>query len=158
MVLLTSLVVWTCPWWRYQMEAFSALLALCAGNSTATGEFPAQRSVPRSFDIFFDLRLNKRLSKNGEAGDLRRHHAHYDVNLEWQIVFFFFLWSTYPAGIWLCMVTTMTVKWTWNTCMSMIKWNVDWMHSYCDALCENTQVLCSGLIYLPLKNCPFYDP
>ena len=28
-----------------------------------TGEFPAQRPVRRSFDVFFDLRLNKRLSK-----------------------------------------------------------------------------------------------
>ena len=33
------------------------------GNSPATGEFPAQRPVTRSFDVFFDLRLNKRLSK-----------------------------------------------------------------------------------------------
>ena len=33
----------------------SALLALCAGNSPVTGEFPAQRPVTRSFDIFFDL-------------------------------------------------------------------------------------------------------
>ena len=45
------------------METFSALLALCAGNSPVTGEFPAQRPVTRSFDIVFDLRLNKRLSK-----------------------------------------------------------------------------------------------
>ena len=45
------------------METFSALLALCAGNSPATGEFPSQRPVTRSFDDFFDLRLNKRLSK-----------------------------------------------------------------------------------------------
>ena len=36
---------------------------LCAGNSPVTGEFPAQRPVMRSFDVFFDLRLNKRLSK-----------------------------------------------------------------------------------------------
>ena len=28
-----------------------------------TGEFPAQRPVTRSFDVFFDLRLNKQLSK-----------------------------------------------------------------------------------------------
>ena len=48
---------------RHQMELFSALLAICAGNSPVTGEFTAQRPVPRSFDIFFDLRLNKRLSK-----------------------------------------------------------------------------------------------
>ena len=50
-------------WWRHQMETFSALLAICAGNSPVTGKFPAQRPVTRSFDIFFDLPLNKRLSK-----------------------------------------------------------------------------------------------
>ena len=44
------------------METFSALLAICAGNSPVSGEFPAQRPVTRSFDVFFDLRLNKRLS------------------------------------------------------------------------------------------------
>ena len=42
------------------MESFSVLLAICAGNSPVTGEFPAQRPVTRSFDVFFDLRLNKR--------------------------------------------------------------------------------------------------
>ena len=45
------------------METFSALLALCAGNSPLTDEFPEQRPVKRSFDVFFDLILNKRLSK-----------------------------------------------------------------------------------------------
>ena len=49
-------------WWRHQMETFSALLAICAGNSPVPGEFRAQRPVTRSFDVFFDLRLNKRLS------------------------------------------------------------------------------------------------
>ena len=34
-----------------------------AGNSPVTGEFPSHRPVTRSFDDFFDLRLNKRLSK-----------------------------------------------------------------------------------------------
>ena len=51
------------PWWRHQMDTFSALLAICAGNSLVTGEFPAQRPLKRSFDVFFDLRLNGRLSK-----------------------------------------------------------------------------------------------
>ena len=50
-------------WWRHQMETFSALLAICAGNSPVPGEFPAQRPVTRSFHVFFDLRLNKSLSK-----------------------------------------------------------------------------------------------
>ena len=36
---------------------------LCAGNSQVTGEFPSQRPVMRSFDVFFDLYLNKQLSK-----------------------------------------------------------------------------------------------
>ena len=55
------------PWWRHQMETFSALLAICAGNSPVPGEFPAQRPVTRSFDVFFDLRLNKRLSKQSRG-------------------------------------------------------------------------------------------
>ena len=48
---------------------------LC-GEFTGPGEFPAQRSVMQSFDVFFDLRLNKRL---GEAGDLISYRGHYDV-------------------------------------------------------------------------------
>ena len=50
-------------WWRHQMETFSALLAICTGNSPVIGEFPTQRPVTRSFDVFVDLRLNERLSK-----------------------------------------------------------------------------------------------
>ena len=50
-------------WWRHQIETFSALLAFCAGNLPVTGEFPAQRPVTRSFDVFFDLCLNERFSK-----------------------------------------------------------------------------------------------
>ena len=63
------------------METFSASLAICAGNSPVTGEFPAQRPVTRCFDVFFDLRLNKRLINNRHAGDLRRHCAHYGVTV-----------------------------------------------------------------------------
>ena len=45
------------------METFFVLLAICAGSSPVRGEFPTQRPVRRSFDVFFDLCLNKRLSK-----------------------------------------------------------------------------------------------
>ena len=70
------------PWWPHQMETFSALLAICAGNSPVPGEFPAQRPVTRSFDVSFNLSLNKRLRKQSwEAGDLRRCRAHYDVTV-----------------------------------------------------------------------------
>ena len=37
------------------METFTALMALCVGNSPVTGEFPSQRPVTLSFDVFFDL-------------------------------------------------------------------------------------------------------
>ena len=68
-------------WWRHQMETFSALLAICAGNSPVPGEFLAQRPVTRSFDVFFDLRVKNGWVNNGEAGDLRRYRAHYDVTV-----------------------------------------------------------------------------
>ena len=50
-------------WRRHQMEIFSASLALCVGISPVNGEFPWQRPVTRRFNVFFYLRLNKRLSK-----------------------------------------------------------------------------------------------
>ena len=58
---------------------------LC-GEFTGPGEFPTQRPVARSFDVFFDLRLNKRLSKQPwgwwfetPSWSLWRH---YDVNYD----------------------------------------------------------------------------
>ena len=41
---------------------FRVIYHLC-GEVPGPGEFPAQRPVTRSFDVFFDMRLNKRLSK-----------------------------------------------------------------------------------------------
>ena len=60
---MQTIVTLLYSWWRRKMEPFSALLAICARNSPVTGAFPVQRPVTRSFDVFFDLRLNKRLSK-----------------------------------------------------------------------------------------------
>ena len=53
--------------------------------------FSPQRPVTRSFDVLFDLRLNKRLSNNRDASDLRRRCTHYDVtvmalwNFKWRL-------------------------------------------------------------------------
>ena len=61
-------------WWRHQMGTFSALLALCAGNS------PVRKGQWRGA-LMFSLscaRINGWVN-NREAGDLRRHRAHYDV-------------------------------------------------------------------------------
>ena len=53
-------------WWRHQMETFFALLAFSAGNSPVAGLFPTQRAMTRSFVVFFDLRLSKRLGKQSQ--------------------------------------------------------------------------------------------
>ena len=52
------------------METFAALLALCAGNSPVTSEFPSQMPVTQGFDVFVDLRLNNAWISNRGAGDL----------------------------------------------------------------------------------------
>ena len=46
-----------------KIETSSTLLALCEGNPPVTGEFPSQWPVTRIIDVFFNLRLNKRMSK-----------------------------------------------------------------------------------------------
>ena len=68
-----------CPWWRHQMETFSALLAICAGNSPVPSEFP-HKSQWRGALMFSLIcaRINDRVN-NREAGDLRRNRDHYDV-------------------------------------------------------------------------------
>ena len=66
-------------WWRHQMETFSALRA---GNSPVTGEFPSQRPVTRSFDVFFFIWTWTNVwVNNREAVDLRRYRGHYDVTV-----------------------------------------------------------------------------
>ena len=60
--------------WRcHQMETFPALLALCEGNPPVTDGFPSQRLVTQSFDVFYDVRLNKRLWFETPWRSLWRH-------------------------------------------------------------------------------------
>ena len=69
------------PWWRHQMETFSALLALCAGNSPVPVNSPHKGQWRGT--LMFTLicaRINDWVN-NREAGDLRRHRGHYDVNV-----------------------------------------------------------------------------
>ena len=93
-------------WWRHQMETFSALLAICAGNSPVTGEFPTQRPVTRSLDVFFYLCLNRLWVSNRGTGDLRRYRAHHDVIV--------MLWSLNGTYNW-CPIITITLRDHWGT-------------------------------------------
>ena len=54
---------------------------LFVGNSPVTGEFPPQRPVTRSFDVFFICAWRNGWVNNRETGDLRRHRANYDVTI-----------------------------------------------------------------------------
>ena len=72
----TTDITYSCPnISQYRMMTssngnISALLAICAGNSLVIGEFPAQRPVMRSFDVFyvFCAWINSWVN-NREAGD-----------------------------------------------------------------------------------------
>ena len=72
------------PWWHHQMETFFALLALCEGNSPATGEFPSQTPVTRSLDFSLIYDWTNGWMNIRDASDLRHHLAHYDVTVIWQ--------------------------------------------------------------------------
>ena len=63
------------------METFSALLALYTENSPVTGEFSAQRPATRSYDVSFDLCLNKQLRKQSWGWWFVRLRDHYDITV-----------------------------------------------------------------------------
>ena len=79
--LLCDNKVYCISWWRHQMETFSALLDLCARNSTVTGEFQAQMPVMRNFDVSLICVWINDWVNNPNCGDLRRHRGHYDVTV-----------------------------------------------------------------------------
>ena len=105
------------------METFSALLAICAGNSPVPGEFPTQRPVTRSFDVYFDLRTNKRLSKQNRgwwfetlSPPLWRHrNVSVALNIECKALDgtkqFWTLWWTSLRGSASCNVFGMNTVW-----------------------------------------------
>ena len=83
---------WALSWWRHEMKTFSALLALSEGNSPVTGEFPSQRPVTRSFDVFY-LRRKKRLSKQSRrrwfespsCSSWRDHNGLGNMSISWML-------------------------------------------------------------------------
>ena len=60
------------------------------GIHRSPGGFPSQRPVTRSFDVFFDLGLNDGWTNSRDAGDLRRHHAHYEVSVMCDLYFVYY--------------------------------------------------------------------
>ena len=81
------------------METFPALRVFCSGNSPATGDFPAQRPVTQSFDVFFLCARIIGGVNNREAGDLRRIRDHYDVTVMTSLGSLFFINVLQANGI-----------------------------------------------------------
>ena len=69
------------PWWRHQMETFSALLAICVGTSPVPGEFPTQGQWRGALIFYLICVWINDWVNNREAGDLRSYCAHYDVTV-----------------------------------------------------------------------------
>ena len=82
---VTDCIIGSSVWCRHQMKTFSALLALCTGNSSVIDEFPSQRPVTRSFGVSFDLRLDKRLSKQSRRRWFKRPLTLIMTSLYWNI-------------------------------------------------------------------------
>ena len=70
-------------WWRHQMETFSALLALCAGNSPVPVNSPHKGQWRGALMFSFIYAWINDWVNNREAGDLRRQDGHYDVIVMW---------------------------------------------------------------------------
>ena len=68
-------------WWRHQMETFSAFLAFCAGNSPVPVNSPHKGQWREALMFPLICARTNRWINNHEAGDLRRHEAHYDVSV-----------------------------------------------------------------------------
>ena len=68
-------------WWHHQMETFSVLLAICAGNSPVPVNSPHKGQWRGA--LMFSLIcawINSLVNDRG-AGDLRRSHSHYDIHV-----------------------------------------------------------------------------
>ena len=68
-------------WWRHQMETFSALLAICAGNLTVPGAFPYKGQWRGALMLSLTCAWRKGWVNNRDAADLGRYRAHYDVTI-----------------------------------------------------------------------------
>ena len=68
----------TMPWWRHQMETFAALLVICVVNHRSAVNSPHKAQWRGALVFSLICAWINDWVNNGEAGDLRRHHAHYN--------------------------------------------------------------------------------
>ena len=110
------------------MKTFSALLAICAGNPPVPDDFPAQRPVTRSFNVFFICVWINAWVNNRKAGDLRRYRAHYDVTVMWPdyMIYLLILFRVTSLAWGINMFRPVPVRKPWK----IDKWQrVAWQHN-----------------------------
>ena len=78
-------------WWRHQMETFSALLAICAGNSPVPVEFPHKGQWRGALMFSLICVWISGWVNNRKAGDLRRYRIHYDVIVMIPYIYAYFM-------------------------------------------------------------------
>ena len=71
--------MWSISWWHHQMETFFALLAFCAGNHRSPVNSPLRGQWRRALMFSLICACTNSWVNNRDAGNLRRHCAHYDV-------------------------------------------------------------------------------
>ena len=126
-------------WWHHDLETLSyywpttassngnifRVTGLLCGNSPVTGEFPTQRPAARSFDVFFDLHLYKRLSKQWwgwwfetPSRPLWRHCNAFVSGIHWWLVnsteniILYVIWCEF---LWKCSVYITVLPTTYHT-------------------------------------------
>ena len=99
-------------WWRHQMGTFSALLDFCEGSPPVTVTFPHKGQWRGALMFSLIFAWTNGWVNNGDAGDLSRRRAHYDVtvmNLCFQTHYVFYL-----LGSWISSVLVISCECHWN--------------------------------------------
>ena len=134
------------PWWRHQMEAFSALLALCAGNSPVTGYSiltAIDRSVPSS--------VKERLVVETQSPGVRSSIESYQVQRNDML-------NVFAEGVVGIHATDdqFYVQWHWITIESYFKRGLYVTCCECQAICNGicskltTSVCCQLILHAPV--------
>ena len=114
-------------WWRHKMEPFSALQALCAGNSPVPVNSPHKGQWRGALMFSLICAWINDWVNNREAGDLRRHSGHYVVNVMQWFLFWNVVCKWRPFC---CVFGVLTRRWQWQLLQydRFHPWYTDYVH------------------------------